>query len=72
MGHIRIQLTNGGIGLDASVLRGIKRDSVAIAHLSDEDKDLVMQMKDECFPKATKQPKDAEPSRTDSDVDAGR
>jgi hypothetical protein len=58
--------------MDTSVLKGLSKGSQGIAHLSDTDKDLVMLKKDECFPKATKQSKDAEPGRTDSDVDEGR
>jgi hypothetical protein len=70
--NVIIKLTHGGIGMDTSVLRGLKRSDAAIAHLSEEDKDLVMKEKDERFPKTVKQPKDAEPRGDDTASDAGR
>jgi len=69
--YVRIQLTHGGICMDASTLRGLRRESKCIAHLAEVDKDLVMKEKDERFPKTVTKPKDAKPGTTDSDVDAG-
>lgn len=60
------------ISMQVSDLRSLKRSDAAIAHLSEEDKDLVMKEKDERFPKTVKQPKDAEPRGDDTASDAGR
>lgn len=57
---VRIPLPHGGITMDASVLKGLSRGSHLIAHLSEEDKDLVMTAKDERFPKTIAKSKDAE------------
>lgn len=58
--NLLINLSNGIICIDDSVLKGLHRGSHLIAHLSEEDKDLVMTAKDERFPKTIAKSKDAE------------
>lgn len=60
--HVSINLSNGILGLEDTVLKGLTKGSHLIAHLSEEDKDLVIAAKDERFPKAIAKSKDAESS----------
>lgn len=64
---IRIGLQAGGIGIDTSDLKSLKRDSKLIASLSDYDKDLVMKKKDELFGKVKQQPVNVEPAGDNGD-----
>lgn len=66
---IRIGLQAGGIGIDTSDLKSLKRDSKLIASLSDYDKDLVMKKKDELFGKVKPQPVNVEPAADSAGVD---
>jgi hypothetical protein len=55
--------------MDASTLRGLRRESKCISHLAEVDKDLVMKEKDERFPKTVTKPKDAKSGQSDSESD---